>query len=32
VRIDGEWKFKSRHLTMNYLVKPGDAWDSEEQF
>lgn len=32
VRIDGEWKFKSRHLTMKYLVKPGDAWDSEEQF
>ncbi len=32
LRVDGEWKIKSRRLTMKYLVKPGDSWDSEEQF
>jgi hypothetical protein len=25
-RIDGVWKFKSRKLNMNYLVKPGEPW------
>ncbi len=25
-RVDGVWKFKSRELHMDYLVKPGEPW------
>jgi hypothetical protein len=25
-RVEGDWKFESRELTMCYLVPPGDEW------
>jgi len=29
VRVEGEWKFKSRKLTMCYLVPPTEGWEQK---